>query len=164
MSRYEKMSDLDFIDLLQSKLRNSSWNVGEIVELERRGIEILDQDSELARALLKKRSDFIASVNKALEPYSRQFEILSDSINSFKDLKLGKSMALNPKIESQLISTKNTAQELVSNEVANTLKLSLLELRGIRQQNNRDWFQWSMWISSLVAALVALVSLLFSIN
>lgn len=161
MNKYREMSDLEFIDLLKSKLNEAKWNVGEIVELERRGIEIVDPEPALSMALLKKRSEFTASVNKALEPYSRQFENLSRSINSFKDLHLGEAMAQNPKIENQMISIPETATDLVSREVAITLKQSLSELRGIRQQNERDWFQWSIWISSFVAALTAVVSLIF---
>jgi hypothetical protein len=164
MNKYGEMADLEFIDLLKSKLNEASWNVGEIVELERRGIEIVDPEPELSKALLKKRSEFTTSINKALEPYSRQFEILSRSINSFKDLHLGKAMALNPKIENQIISIPETAQDLVTREVAITLEQSLSELRGIRRQNQRDWFQWSIWISSFVAALTAVVSLIFSLK
>ncbi len=109
--------------------------------------------------MLKKRSEFTSQINKALEPYSKQFALLSDSINLFKNLRLENALASNPIIENQQISIPRTAQNLVSMEVATTLEQSLLELRVIRRLNQRDWFQWSIWVSSLVAALTALISL-----
>jgi hypothetical protein len=159
MSKYEHMSDSEFVGHLEMKLKETSWNVGDIVELERRGVTIVEQNEKLSKALLKKRSEFTAAVNLALAPYSRQFEILSDSISSFKNLKLGNALALNPKIENQLVSSPKIAHDLVLQEVEKTLSLSLLELRGIRQQSQRDWFQWCILLSSVVAALTALISI-----
>lgn len=159
MSRYGELSNEQFVALLNAKLNETSWTVGEIVELERRGIDILGSHRELSDAMLKKRSEFTSQINKALEPYSKQFALLSDSINLFKNLRLENALASNPVIENQQISIPRTAQNLVSMEVATTLEQSLIELRVIRRLNQRDWFQWSIWISSLVAALTALISL-----
>jgi hypothetical protein len=161
MSKYVEMSDAEFIKLLNSKLQDASWNVGEIVELESRGISIVESYPELSRGILKKRAEFTYAMNRALEPYSKQFEILSDSINRFKDLQLGKALASNPRLENQLISTPKTAQDVVFQEVANILDQSLLELQGIRRQSQRDWFQWSILISSIVGAVTAIVSVIF---
>ena len=161
MSKYENLSDDAFVSLLHAKLHDASWNVGEIVELERRGIEIVGKESELSVELLKKRSEFSAAINKALEPYSKNFAILTRSLNNFKDLHLRTELASNPWIETRLISTPETAEDLVSNEIANVMKLSLSELRSIRRQNDRDWFQWTIWISTLLAALTGLCSLIF---
>jgi hypothetical protein len=162
MSKYEHMTDSDFIEHLESKLKDTSWNVGEIVELERRGMTIVEQNEKLSTALLKKRSEFTAAVNLALEPYSKQFEILSDSISSFKNLHLRNALTMNPKIENLLVSSPKIAQELVLQEVGKTLELSLLELRGIRRQSHRDWFQWSILISSLVAAITAVITFIWA--
>ena len=162
MSKYENMSNKDFVEHLRTKLANSSWNVGEIVELERRGIDIVSEDQQLSKALLGKRAEFTRTVNRALEPYSKQFQILSESINSFKNLQIGSALALNPKIERELISNEKMAQDLVLREVAGTLELSLLELQGIRRQNDRDWFHWSIWATSLIAAITSVISLILN--
>ena len=156
------MSDSDFVELLRSKLLNASWNVGEIVELERRGIDIVREEPALSKAILDKRSDFTRTVNKALEPYSKQFEKLSESINSFRNIQISSALELNPKIESELISNEKMAHNIVLNEVSEILELSLLELKGIRQQNDRDWFHWSMWVSSLIAAITSVIALLLN--
>jgi hypothetical protein len=158
MNKFESMSDQDFINLLESKLHHASWNVGEIVELERRGVEIINSRDELSREILKKRADFTATVNRALEPYSRQFEKLSESINSFKSIKVGNALSLNPALQSELISSPKVAEELVLTEVTKLLDLSLGELRGIRTQSARDWFHWSGWVFSLIAALTSIVA------
>lgn len=158
MSKYEHMSDSEFVEHLEMKLKATSWNVGEIVELERRGVTLVEQNEKLSKALLKKRSEFTSAVNLALAPYSKQFEILSDSISSFKDLKLGNALAMNPKIENELVSNPKIVHDLILRKVEKTLSLSLLELRGIMQQSQRDWFQWSILLSSLLAALTALIT------
>ncbi len=160
MSKFESMTDHEFIELLEAKLQDASWNVGEIVELERRGIDIIASRNELSSAILKKRSDFTATVNKALEPYSRQFEKLTESINGFKNIKVGNVLSLNPSIQNELFSSPKVAEELVLKEMAELLDLSLLELRGIRTQSERDWFHWSGWAFSLVAALTSIVALM----
>ena len=158
------MSNDDFINLLESKLEEASWNVGEIVELERRGLEILTPGSPLLKAIIKKRSDFTSAMNAALKPYLIQFEVLTESINSFKDLSMGKALASNPRIESEALPNKETAEALVLEKIANISSQSLLELRGIRSLSDRDWFHWSNWVSSLVAAVTSVVSLCIALK
>ncbi len=162
MNKYSEMPNSEFLKHLESRLEDANWTVGEIVELERRGIEIVSSNSNLSKALLKKRSEFTSSIKEALEPYSRNFEILSNSVNNLRNFQLGKALALNPRIENLPILSPETAQNLVFKEIVRFQELSLLELQGIRQQSVRDWFQWLIFISSLVGALGVFSSLFFS--
>ena len=151
------MSEAEFIGLLESKLKDASWSVGEIVELERRGVEIINPDSELANSLLKKRAEFTNAVNKALEPYSKNFQILSESVSKFKNLRLENAVALNPRIENEVFSAQEMAEELISNEVVRVLKDSHWVLEGIHKQGKRGWFEWSIFAFTLIAALFPIV-------
>lgn len=164
MSKYEEMSDEAFIELLDSKLHNASWNVGEIVELDRRGLNILTPGSPLSKAIIKKRSEFTNSMNAALKPYLKQFEDLTDSINSFKVLSMGKELTLNPRIESEALPNQETAEAIVLGKIARISDQSLVELRGIRRQSDRDWFHWSNWVTSLIAAVTSIVSLCIALE
>lgn len=161
MSKYEDMSDSEFTNLLESKLSESNWSVGELVELERRGFDIVDPESELSAALLKKRAEFTAAVNKALEPYSKNFQILSDSISKFKNLQVGNVVTLNPGIENQVFSASAMAEDLVSREVVGVLRASHGILEGIHKQGRRGWFEWSIFTFTLIAALFPIASYFF---
>ena len=162
MNKYSEMPDSEFLKLLESKLEETNWTVGEIVELERRGLELVSSNSNLSKALLMKRSEFTSSIRKALEPYSRNIETFTNEFNKLKNLQLGKFLALNPRIENLPILSPETAQNLVLKEIAGFQELSLKELQVIRQQNVRDWFQWLILISSVVAALGVVSPLFFS--
>lgn len=162
MSKYAGMSDIVFIELLESKLQDASWNVGEMVELEQRGISIVEGNPDLLKGILKKRAEFTSALNKALEPYSRNFQILGEAISKFKNLQVGSVVTLNPEIESKVFSAQELADDFVSREVANVLKASHGVLEDIHKQGTRDWFDWSIFAFTLIAAAVPILIIILA--
>jgi hypothetical protein len=163
MTKYAELSNVEFINLLRSKMHDSSWNIGEMVELENRGMEILKDESDLSRVISQKKDVFTKSIQKAMEPYSKQFEKLSEAVSGFKNIQLTSPTFSIPQIQTQLMSSPKVVQEVAKSESELTAHLSLLELRKISAQSSRDWFQWMIFASTLVAAISSVLALALAV-
>jgi len=71
-TEYSHLGDEDFLDVLRKHLPDRSWTFGQWHELERRGFDVVDQDSDLKAAIDQERQKLNAAFQKALEPVRRQ--------------------------------------------------------------------------------------------
>ncbi len=63
-TRYLEMSDADFVEGLRRGLPDRSWTIGQMVELERRGLGVTESDPELHAAL----TESLEAIGAAMEP------------------------------------------------------------------------------------------------
>ncbi len=69
---YADMSDEEFLAELRSHLSGESWTLGHWLELERRGLDILDADAELGDAVRAQWERTSSALQEALAPVREQ--------------------------------------------------------------------------------------------
>jgi hypothetical protein len=83
-SKWSGLSDEQFVEILLQHAIDKSWTVGEIIELERRGFEILDGHPEVQNELRDRRDKFIEKILDATKPALDGIKKLQSSINLFQ--------------------------------------------------------------------------------
>lgn len=86
-SKWENVSDADFVSILLKHRSDQSWTVSQIFELEHRGFEILDGQPELQSELKTRQEQLVSKITKSAEPalaalrgIQKNFENLQKSI------------------------------------------------------------------------------------
>lgn len=72
-TRYSHLSDEEFVDELRSRLPDRSWSMAHMIELERRGLSITENDPELHEALTAAYDKLRASAAKLAKAVEEQF-------------------------------------------------------------------------------------------
>jgi hypothetical protein len=71
-----ELSDEALIARLKKKAKDKSWSVAEVIEVERRGYQVLDSEPEIRDAIKSQLSASLELMKNVLEPQLKQFQEL----------------------------------------------------------------------------------------
>ena len=190
--KLSEFSDDEFFARLKEKESTRSWTIGEILELERRGLELLDRDPGLKTEIEAIRNRHLDSVKKAAEQVRNQLLPFQNSLISTASLIERMNLSLGiPKKSLDWHSGPNpmSPQSLkgitgpVSSEVSNVeinqqgadhllleaalnkaMKPFLSETRLIRRLLSRDPVFWIIAASTFFSAIATIWMLVLTIQ
>lgn len=176
-SKWENISDQDFVAILLKHESDQSWTVSEIFELERRGFEILDDHPELQKALNAHRERLISRITKSIQPslsafrqIESNFEKLQQSAPKINFPKFPKvevptlyiqsiTGPVKPKLgETKFIESSNNGS-LEKLGIENLLKQIADATKSTSDQMKPGWPFWTLFGFSAISAICSILSI-----
>lgn len=162
ISRAE-LSDQDFLIELRGRFSRKKWTIGDLVEVERRGFEILDGDLDIKKELEAQRDKMLASVREVLLPkLEANRRNISESLGSFFP-DFNKISTTHPEIMALEIDSPQVKQLAIQQELLGVQSNSLVVLHEIRGGQKKTWFDWTLWTFAGVAMLASVISLMIAV-
>lgn len=155
-----KLTDEEFLAGLRQRYPEQGWTVGDLIEVERRGFNILDDDLEIKEDMQLATEKMMKSLRAAIAPQIESFKKLSKSLMKpiFPDL--ARISSLHPEIMNMEITSPQVKQLAVQQEMLDVQTESLLVLQGIKLSQKKTWFDWSLWIFAGIAMIASLLSII----
>lgn len=155
-----KPTDEEFLQGLRQRYPEQGWTVRDLIEVERRGFNILDDDLEIKEDMQLATEKMMKSVREAIAPQIEGFKKLSESLRQQVFPDLARISSLHPEIMNMEITSPQVKQLAVQHEMLGVQTESLLVLQGIKLSQKRTWFDWSLWIFAGIAMIASLLSIM----
>jgi hypothetical protein len=182
-----ELSDEALIARLKKKAKDKSWSVAEVIEVERRGYQVLDSEPEIRDAIKSQLSASLELMKKVLEPQLKQFKEMtakalgptsdairklaegSDAIRKlaednfkFKGLayQFPRAITADPYLMAQPLESPQVRQALLQEQMLEVQRETMALMSALVGLSKRSWFERSLWGFALLAAITGIVSLL----
>ena len=187
-----ELSDEEFFNILKAKESKQSWTVGEIYELERRGMDLLDRDTNLKREIEVIQNRHFETVKKASENWQKQIlpfqntlltsQSLIDRMNSslgltkaptkfytgpkviYPNAIQGLTGPIAPEVSGLQINDSTADQALIEATLERIFKPIADDIKSIRRQQRRDFTFWVIAFSTLSSAVATIWILVLTIQ
>ena len=177
-----QLSDEEFVDQLRATVSPRGWTVGQLVELERRGTHLVEEDASVAEAYeqylersAELRHTLGTAAAEALGRFSSLAETTAEGLGRFSE----RWNSVSTRLEDVALSFPETDLPGVSSlalsptpEVLNTppppsLEMQVAQLealseirREIQNLTKRDWVEWLTLGLVAAAALASVITVL----
>lgn len=161
-----KLSDETFIQRLVLNQASRSWSLGEIVELEKRGFELLNEYPELKRDIKHLRDKLVHKTTDALKSYDKNFKNITASMPKFGTYTptLHSLTGPMPDALASVPSNEAATSALVTTAAVENLLMDLNKTSSeTRDSLKRDPIFWSIFIATAISAVCGVVSLILTL-
>ena len=138
------LSDEALREHLRTKIADRRWTASEVIEVERRGLAVLDPDPELASAFRERYEGLLAPAREAFKKFDLGMKGVSDG-----NLDLGFDFSAFP-----------DAAEGRHLESMGALGAIAVHTGKIEANTRRSWFEWAQFVFVFLGVLLTVVAFL----
>lgn len=187
-----ELSDEEFFKILKAKEPGKSWTIGEIYELERRGMGLLDRDVDLKKEIEVIQNRHFETVKKASENLRNQLLPFQNALMSSQSLidRMNSSLGLTkssinfytgpkviypkaiqgltgpiaPEVSGLQINDAGADEALIGATLERIFEPIAADIKSIRWQARRDMVFWIIAGCTFVSAIATIWMLVLTIQ